>query len=143
MKLIINKKTFYKMMRFGAVGVFNTGLDLAVLNLLIYLFGISDPFLFSIYKGISFVCALTSSYFLNKHFTFKAEQTSHKVFLVFVFFSLIGFIANVILSSFVFYVLSFYSDVLSVHLIATVSAAVGAVLSAILNYFNYSYFVFK
>jgi putative flippase GtrA len=143
MKLPINKKTFFKMMRFGLVGVFNTGLDLAVLNLLIYLFGVSDPFMFSIYKGISFVCALTSSYFLNKYFTFKVDQSSKRVFLIFVFFSLIGFIANVILSSFVFYILSFYNDVLSVHLIATISAAVGALLSAILNYFNYSYFVFK
>jgi putative flippase GtrA len=143
MKLPINKKTFFKMMRFGLVGVFNTGLDLAVLNLLIYLFGVSDPFMFSIYKGISFVCALTSSYFLNKYFTFKVDQSSKRVFLIFVFFSLIGFIANVILSSFVFYILSLYNDVLSVHLIATISAAVGALLSAILNYFNYSYFVFK
>ena len=143
MKQSINKQTLLRLVRFGFVGAFNTVFDLAVLNFLIYIFGEPTAFVFSIYKGISFLCALICSYFLNKHFTFKKNTTSKKTFLVFVFFSLIGFVANVVLSSFVYYILLFYSDTLSIPVIASISAIVGSLASAILNYITYSYFVFK
>ncbi len=143
MTLSINKKIIFKIIRFGLVGVFNTIFDIAVLNGLISLFGISDPFIFSVYKGISFGFALVASYFLNTYFTFNLKHTSQKGFFIFLFFGLIGFIVNIVLSSIAFYILSMYSNVLSIHLIATISAIVGAIFGAVINYINYSYFVFK
>jgi putative flippase GtrA len=140
---VINKSNISRFARFAIVGGVNTAVDLGVLNLLIALFGVANPFIFSIYKGISFVCAVVNSYFMNKYFTFGHRQNSRKIFYVFVFFSLIGFVINVTISSVVFYVLGFYSHIFSDHIIATISGIIGNIFGLAINYINYSYFVFK
>lgn len=132
-----------KIIRFALVGLVNTALDLAVLNLLVFLFGASDPFVFSIYKGISFCCALVNSYYMNKYFTFTHSNTNQKTFYVFVFFSLIGFVVNVLTSSFAFYLLSLNSGFIPHSLVITVSGLVGTFFGLTFNYINYSFFVFK
>ena len=67
-----------KFIRFAIVGVINTIIDLGLLNILISIFGLAQPFLFSFYKGISFIiCALLNSYFMNKRFTFKVKENKN------------------------------------------------------------------
>ncbi|MCW2778800.1 MAG: polysaccharide biosynthesis protein GtrA [Frankiales bacterium] len=56
--------------KFGAVGALNTVLDFAVLNLLVFGFGLQP--LRS--KVISTVVAATSSYLMNRHWTFRHRE---------------------------------------------------------------------
>lgn len=56
--------------KFGVVGAVNTVLDFAVLNLLV--FGLGVPTLRS--KVVSTVVAATSSYLMNRHWTFRHRE---------------------------------------------------------------------
>lgn len=132
-----------KIIRFAAVGVANTVIDLGILNILIFIFGLTQPFLFSFYKSTSFICALLNSYFMNKSFTFGIKESKQKTFYLFVFFSLIGFMVNVTSSSFVFYALSSLGKDYAVHFLATISGIAGTVLGLSINYLSYKYIVFK
>ena len=139
----INKTTLHKFVRFSLVGIFNTLLDLGILNLLIYLFNVVDPFAFSICKGISFFLAAMNSYYMNKYFTFAKKQKSKKEFYLFILVSIISLFINMFISSLFFYLLGLYPQIISIHMIATISAIIGAMFSTIINYISYSYFVFK
>lgn len=132
-----------KFIRFAIVGVINTIIDLGLLNILISIFGLAQPFLFSFYKGISFICALLNSYFMNKRFTFKVKENKKYTFHLFIFFSLVGFIINVVSSSLLFYILSANQISLNTYIIATLSGIFGTILGFLINYINYNYFVFK
>jgi putative flippase GtrA len=59
--------------KFGAVGAFNTALDFAVLNLLV--FGLGQAPLRS--KVASTLVATTSSYLMNRHWTFRHRDRQH------------------------------------------------------------------
>lgn len=56
--------------RYAAVGFTNAVVDFGVLYLLIWLFQVSTGFNYIIFKTISFVVAVTHSYFWNKHWVF-------------------------------------------------------------------------
>lgn len=139
----INKTLILRLIRFSFVGVFNTLLDLGILNLLIYLFNVATPLTFSICKGISFSLAIINSYFMNKYFTFIKKEKSRKEFYSFVLVSIIGLFINIVVSSILFYLIGLYPQPISIHVIATLSAIIGAIFSMIINYIGYSYFVFK
>lgn len=132
-----------KFIRFVVVGIINTSIDLGLLNILIAIFGVSQPFLFSFYKAISFIFALLNSYFMNKSFTFKIEENKRQTFYLFIFFSLIGLMVNVVSSSLLFYFLSSSHISFNTHIVATFSGIFGAILGLLINYINYNYFVFK
>lgn len=139
----INKKLILRLIRFSFVGVFNTLLDLGILNLLIYLFNVESPLAFSICKGVSFALAIINSYFMNKYFTFAKKEKSKREFYLFVIISIISLFINMVISSILFYLIGLYPQIVSIHIIATISAIIGAVFSMIINYIGYSYFVFK
>lgn len=143
MTLLINKNQFYRLMRFAVVGAFNTILDLTILNLLVYLFIVNDPLVFSICKGVSFIIAVVNSFFMNKYFTFNKKITSKKDFYMFFVISIIGLFINILISSIMFYLLGLYPNIISIHFIATISGIIGAMFTMIINYISYSYFVFK
>lgn len=143
MTILVSKTKIYQFMRFAFVGVVNTVLDLVVLNLLVYIFDVHNPFIFSICKGVSFSIAVVNSYFMNKYFTFNKKETENKDFYLFIIISLIGLVINIVISSLLFYLLGLYSSYISVNLIATISAIIGSSVTMLVNYFGYSYFVFK
>ncbi len=140
---LFNKVKIYQLFRFGIVGVFNTVLDLAILNLLVYLFTVKSPIIFAVCKGLSFSIALINSYFMNKYFTFIKKEKSKNEFYLFILISIISLFINMFISSIFFYILNLYPQIISVHVIATASAIVGVMFSMIINYVGYSYFVFK
>ncbi len=83
-------------MRFFCVGLLNTGIDFGVLNFLIFLTGKSSGIYFPIFKSISFVIAVTNSYFMNKHWTFKSSEiTRENEFFKFFGVNIIGWGINV------------------------------------------------
>ena len=143
MRPLVNKIKIQRFIRFAIVGGVNTLVDLVVLNVLISVFNVVNPFIFSICKGVSFMVALTNSYFMNKYFTFAQKQKSKKEFYLFVLVSLVGLLINIIISGLSFYLLGLFSYPISTHVIATASGIVGAIFSMFINYISYSIFVFK
>jgi len=82
--------------KFLCVGLINTGVDFGVLNLLMFLFGITKGIGYSFFKAISFIVAVTNSYFLNKRWTFrKGGKMEKEEFAKFIIVSLIAFGINV------------------------------------------------
>jgi len=82
--------------KFVAVGVFNTLLDAAVLNVLIYLTSIAAGFGFAAFKGISFIAANVASYFWNRYWTFKVSgKATTGEFGKFFGVSVVGFLINI------------------------------------------------
>ncbi len=61
----------YQVAKFVEVGVLNTVIDFGVLNLLIWLTGITGGWAIAPLNATSFLCAATNSYFWNKFWTFK------------------------------------------------------------------------
>jgi putative flippase GtrA len=143
MQILLNKTLSYRFIRFAIVGVLNTVLDLAILNLLVHFFHVTTPVVFSVCKGVSFLVAVTNSYFMNKHFAFNQKESKEGEFSKFFVLSIVGLGINISVASFVFYVLGQHSSILPPYLITSLSGIMGGMASFILNYFNYAYFVFK
>src|SRR5712671_4157939 len=84
--------------RFGIVGVVNTIVDLAVLNLLIVATDTGRTgAMFAFFKTVAFVCAVTNSYLMNRSWTFnrvkaKSQMLESSQFLV---VNLLGLFVNV------------------------------------------------
>ena len=131
--------------RFCIVGVINTVVDIAILNLLIAITGTghTGP-LFTVFKTISFVIALLNSFYLNSKWTFAHEEASARTTMAqgaqFVLISVIASVVNVASAS---YVATFMRP--PVELASywpTVAALVGTVFSFVFNFIGYKYLVF-
>jgi len=84
-----------KIVRFGAVGVLNTLLDFATLNVLMVVFGatVGTPLLLC--NAAAFLVASLNSFFLNKKWTFAHKAPSSlKQYLVFLTLMLGGLAIN-------------------------------------------------
>src|SRR5690242_14728916 len=65
-----------QMMRFGAVGVVNTGIDIGTLNLLLWRFPTHNANTLLIYNSIAFLLGALNSFILNKYWTFQARRAA-------------------------------------------------------------------
>lgn len=125
--------------KFFVVGVLNTLLDLGILNLLIFISGISAGVGYSLFKAISFVVANLNSYIWNKRWTFKAAKGGFGQFFV---ISLIGLLINVGAASLV---VNFVGPQLqfSPKVWANIGALFGSAAGLIWNFIGYKFIVFK
>lgn len=92
------KKTIIEQFaKFFLVGIMNTGVDLIILNILITLSGVAVGMGYSAQKALSFLAAVTFSYFINKHWTFqdKSKEGEGKKMSQFFAVSFVGMIINV------------------------------------------------
>jgi putative flippase GtrA len=135
--------------RFLLVGALNTFFDLAILNILIAATGITAGIGFSIFKGISFVCAVGNSYVWNKYWTFGSKQRpaenitqKGKEFVQFFAVSGTGFLINVGSASFVVNVIGPQFGI-SQSTWPTIGALTGTFLVLTWNFIGYKLFVFK
>ncbi|MDP3795357.1 MAG: GtrA family protein [bacterium] len=82
--------------KFVLVGGFNTLLDFGILNLLSYVTGIYGGWKLAFINIAGFSVAVTSSYFLNKYWTFKATANgvSGVEFFTFLLIAVVGFALN-------------------------------------------------
>lgn len=133
--------------KFLLVGASNTFLDLGVLNVLISQTGISSGIRYSLFKGISFLVALTNSYLWNKYWTFAQKDTqtiaqkgkeAAKFFLI----SAIGFALNVGTASFVVNVIGPQFGIAK-NTWATAGALMGTFVVLTWNFLGYKFLVFK
>ena len=129
--------------KFITVGVSNTIIDFGILNLLMYLTGETSGIFFSLFKSISFIVAVTNSYILNKHWTFKSSgETKNGEFLKFVVVNLIGCAINVSWASYVVNVIGAPAGI-SPMLWANIGAASAVVFTVSWNFIGAKFFVFK
>jgi len=129
---------FKQIGKFAVVGVLNTVLDFAVLNVLITMSGVSEGTLASVFKGISFIVAVVNSYYWNKHWTFNFKGKVEREFLQFFVISLIGFGLNVGAFSLVVNVVGAGGP-----LWANIGALAGTVAGFTWNFLGYKFIVFK
>ena len=130
--------------KFGISGGLSAMVDFGVLNLLIYLFGISAGIWYSVFKAISFLFGVTNSYLFNKNWTFKANDKGQnpgepvKFFLL----SVISFIINVGIASFMVNIVGAPAGI-EVKLWANIGAALAAIIVLFWNFIWMKFIVFK
>lgn len=139
--------------KFMVVGVLNTVMDWGALAALPLLIGIAPTSLFlawggiavayySFYKSVSFIIALTNSYFWNKYWVFPLSASKARTeFAQFVVVSVVGFAINVALASLVF-AAAFGIAVLTESQRGVLGAAVATIASMAWNFAGYKFFVF-
>ncbi|MDI6820741.1 MAG: GtrA family protein [Patescibacteria group bacterium] len=129
--------------KFAAVGSLNSFIDLAVLNLLILMTGISVGIFFTIFKTVSFLLAKTSSYFWNKFWTFESkEPVSWREYIKFGIFTGIGLLLNVGIATLIVNFLKspgYVDD----KIWANVGAVGAIIISMFWNFLSYRNIVFK
>ena len=135
-------------LRFGLIGGMNTGVDLVILNLLMFSTGLYEGQPYSVFKAISFCFAATFSYFMNKNWAFrdKSKEKNISKFSQFFAVSLIGAIINVTIASLVVnYIKPMinFDNIISDPLWGTIGALCGTAIGLIWNFMGYKLIVFK
>lgn len=145
------KKTIKQFIKFALIGVLNTLVDLVVLNIETLITGIKDGPGFAVQKGVSFLVAVTGSYFFNKYWAFQdtSKKQQGKKFSQFLAISVIGMLINVttatITATYIKPVvnewlqLAFLTDQIWVNIAALTGTAVGLIW----NFIGYKLIVFK
>lgn len=132
-----------QIIRFGVVGVINTVVDLAVLNVLIALTHTGRTgAMFAVYKTIAFAAAVLNSYLMNRSWTF--ERATHKHHVVegvqFLFIAILGAVVNVGSS---WYVVTYAHPVMGFEKWwPSIAALVGTAFSLAFNFIGYKFWVF-
>ncbi len=130
--------------KFVSVGLANTAVDFGVLNLLIFLTGMTFGIYYAVFKGISFIIASTHSYLWNKFWTFQKKEAGQvgKELSQFFAVSLIGLAINVGIASLIVNLIGPQWGV-SLKIWANVGAAVGSIVGLAWNFLGYKFIVFK
>jgi putative flippase GtrA len=134
---------FVEIRRFIVVGLVNTCLDLAVLNFLIFLTHMGRNGLwFSVFKSISFLVAVSNSYFINHSWTFRGAsgRTSIAQASQFLAVSLLGALINVSSAS---YVATFVPAIRGMEIYwPSIAALAGTACGPGFNFIGYKHIVF-
>lgn len=133
----------FQFVKFVIVGFLNTALDFGVLNLLSYITGIYSGKEIIILNSVSFVIAMTNSYFWNKYWTFKkAGEAQVKEFLEFV---TVGFIGLLINSGVVFTVTTYIAPFVnfSPEVMENLAKAFATIFSLVWNFVGFKFIVFR
>jgi len=133
-----------QLVRFVVVGVINTGIDFLILNIEMFLTGITSGSGMLIQNAVSFGLATINSYYLNKSWTFgdKDKKKEGIKFAQFLTVSIIGITIN---SLIVYLITSFVPPMfgISPQLWANVAKLAATVISLMWNFMGYKFIVFK
>ncbi|WP_344308968.1 GtrA family protein [Fodinicola feengrottensis] len=125
-----------EMTAFGIIGVINTGVQYAGVNFFHLALGLNVL----IANVLATVISATSSYFMNRHWTFRHRSRSslHREYILFFIFNGIG----LAISSAVLWLFT-YPLHLTSALWVNVAITIGLVLGTLFRFFTYSKWVFK
>lgn len=137
------KQTIAQASKFLVTGFINTAIDFGVLNLLMWIFKINQGPWIILLNVISFTCAVTNSYFLNKYWTFKEKShASGGQFIQFVILTAIGAVMNTaIVYGFSTYLKPAFG--LTPQLWANVGKVLATAIILFYNFINYKLIIFK
>ncbi len=143
----VEKKYGYligQFLRFVVVGIINTAINFAVLNLLSFIFHINKGEKVIWITMAAFVVATTNSYFMNKHWAFHDKNSAEggRKPTLFLVVSIIGLLIN---SGIVYVITNHVNPMfgISAQLWLNVAAVVATGVSLIWNFIGYKLFVFK
>ena len=71
--ILVNKKERTRFLKFAMVGAIGSLVDIGVMNLMTQVFSL--PLVIG--GSISFVCAVTNNFFLNRHWTYPDSRSRH------------------------------------------------------------------
>ncbi len=135
-----------QLVKFTLIGLLAVSVDLLCYFILLNIFpekmfqAIGNE---AVSKSISFVCGMTVTYFLNKFWTWKKKDRSHKRMVKFVLLYGIALLINVGTNSALLYILHQYRNFVDLpfkYLIAFVGASG---LSASVSFMGQKFWVFK
>jgi putative flippase GtrA len=145
------KKLMKQFSKFFIIGIINTIVDVGILNAETLITGAKQGYPYAIQKGISFLVAVTLSYFMNKYWTFqdKVRENEGRKFSQFLFVSIVGMAINISVATIVvtyfkapvngLLQMSFLTDQIWV----TIGALCGSASGLIWNFVGYKFWVFK
>jgi len=126
--------------RFAAIGFTNAAVDFGVLYILIALTGMVKGPGFSVFKAISFMIAVTHSYFWNRYWTFERKNAAgSREFISFIVVSVIALMINVGVAS----IVNALPTLVSPAAWAGVAAIAGSATALLLSFVGYRLLVFK
>jgi putative flippase GtrA len=130
--------------KFITIGLSNTAIDFGILNLLIFLTEVERGYLYSFFKAISFMVAVTNSYLWNRFWTFESYATNEtgKQFFQFLIISGVGFAINVVVASLIVNVIGPMGEI-SPRVWANIGAFIAILISVFWNFLGYKFIVFK
>jgi putative flippase GtrA len=142
---LIGKKipVILQLIKFSMVGFANTAVDFGILNLLMAMTGITSGKNIFFLNSISFVVAVTHSYFWNKFWTFKVKKTeATKEFLQFLIVSIVGLLIN---GGIVYMITTWIKPMFGLTEVSWANAGkiVATVISLVWNFIGYKFIVFK
>lgn len=149
MRILEKYPAIGQFIRFGLIGGMNTGVDLVILNILMFSTGLFEGPPYSAFKTISFAAAATFSYFMNKKWAFKDDSKEKEVkkFSQFFAVSIIGAVINVSVATLV---VTYLKPVLGANFLflndglwGSVGALFGTAVGLIWNFLGYKFIVFK
>lgn len=126
----------HEIAKFGIVGIFNFGLDIVIFNLLHFRVGIGP--LTS--KTLAVTVAATSSYFMNRHWSFahRARSGIKREYVLFIVLSAVGLVIALLCLGFTRYVLGMTS-VLALNVGGN---GVGTILGTLWRFWSFKRWVF-
>ena len=129
--------------KFVLVGLSNFTIDFGILNLLIYLTDRDQGIYYSIFKAVSFACAIINSYLWNKFWTFENLDISQagRQFVKFIIVASFGLLINVIIATIVVNYISVES--ISSRIWANVGALSSLVAVVLWDFMGYKFIVFR
>lgn len=146
-EILIRFPFIKQIIKFFAVGVMNTGIDLVVLNALMFASGETQGVYYSFFKALSFFAAVVFSYYINKNWTFRdsSSSDSQKKFYQFIAISIIGAFINVGVASLV---VNFIKPMIGLgfltgQLWGNIGALCGTAIGLFWNFVGYKFIVFK
>lgn len=150
-KILIKKyPAIGQFLRFAVIGFMNTGVDLIILNLLMFATDLKQGTPYAVFKATSFIAAATFSFFMNKHWAFRDRSRTKqaKKFSQFFAVSVIGALVNVGTASLVVNIIAPAFDHkiiidLSPQLWGNVGALCGSAMGLVWNFLGYKFIVFK
>ena len=138
----ISKKIplLWQMAKFAQVGVLNTAIDFGILNLLIFVTGITSGLSIIPLNAISFSIAIINSFFWNEKWVFETKKEAN--FITFVVVTLIGLAIN---SGIVYAITTFVPPTFvdSQKLWVNLAKVLATGISLIWNFTGYRLIVFK